>query len=295
VFFKPQLVMFFEGIRSERKLVEVASLNLAHRWYLGFHLDEPLPDHSSLTRIRDRYGLVVFRRFFEHVVELYQEAGLVWGKELLFDATQVQANAALDSLVPRLHEVARRHTDGQFGQDGAGSAPATGSAHEEEVAPERDAAAPSPLQPAVAGALAVSAPLQPPLWDLLEECRLDPARPPVNGYQRKGDQRVSTTDPGAAPMSSGGRLALGYHDHYVVDGGRARPRWSATVVYGTPIAAPTWRTLSPSPKYSRRSSRILRMAVRGRVTGSLSSDVRSERGCRALDLTPQPRRPPPAS
>jgi transposase len=36
IFFKLQLVMFFEGIRSERKLVETASLNLAHRWYLGY-------------------------------------------------------------------------------------------------------------------------------------------------------------------------------------------------------------------------------------------------------------------
>jgi transposase len=49
VFFKLQLVMFFEGIRSERKLIETASLNLAHRWYLGYTLDEELPDHSSLT------------------------------------------------------------------------------------------------------------------------------------------------------------------------------------------------------------------------------------------------------
>ncbi len=52
VFFKLQLVMFFEGLRSERQLIETASLNLAHRWYLGYALDEDLPDHSSLTRIR---------------------------------------------------------------------------------------------------------------------------------------------------------------------------------------------------------------------------------------------------
>ena len=56
VFFKLQLVMFFEGIRSERQLIETASLNLAHRWYLGYALDEDLPDHSSLTRIRQRLG-----------------------------------------------------------------------------------------------------------------------------------------------------------------------------------------------------------------------------------------------
>jgi transposase len=50
VFFKLQLIMFFEGIRSERKLTETASLNLAHRWYLGYSRDEELPVHSSLTR-----------------------------------------------------------------------------------------------------------------------------------------------------------------------------------------------------------------------------------------------------
>src|SRR6476659_4864542 len=43
VFFKLQLVMFFEGIRSERQLIETASLNLAHRWYLGYPLDDALP------------------------------------------------------------------------------------------------------------------------------------------------------------------------------------------------------------------------------------------------------------
>jgi hypothetical protein len=152
-------------------------------------LDEPLPDHSSLTRIRDRFGLAVFRCFFERVVELRQTAGLVWGKELIFDATKVAANAAVDSLVPRLREVAREHVDELFAQDGA-----------EQAEPE-----PPPRR-----------------WDLLEECRLDPARPSVNGYQRKGDQRVSTTDADAAPMSRDGRLGLGYHDHHVVDGGRAR-------------------------------------------------------------------------
>jgi len=63
VFFKLQLVMFFEGLRSERQLVQVAADRLSVRWYLGYDLHEPLPDHSSMTRIRDRYGLAIFRRF----------------------------------------------------------------------------------------------------------------------------------------------------------------------------------------------------------------------------------------
>ena len=63
VFFKLQLVMFFEGIRSERQLMRHAADRLSIRWYLGYDLGEPLPDHSSLTRIRERYGVEVFRRF----------------------------------------------------------------------------------------------------------------------------------------------------------------------------------------------------------------------------------------
>jgi len=69
VFFKLQLVMFFEDIRSERLLMRQVADRLSIRWYLGYDLDEPLPDHSSLSKIRQRYGLSVFRRFFEAIVE----------------------------------------------------------------------------------------------------------------------------------------------------------------------------------------------------------------------------------
>ena len=101
VFFKLQLIMFFEGLRSERQLMRVVADRLSLRWYLGYDLAEPLPDHSSLTRIRERYGLAIFRRFFEAIVEQCLAAGLVWGKELYFDATKVEANASLDSVAPR--------------------------------------------------------------------------------------------------------------------------------------------------------------------------------------------------
>src|SRR5215212_6793005 len=101
VFFKLQLVLFFEGLRSERQLMRVVADRLSLRWYLGYDLSESLPDHSSLTRIRERYGLEVFRRFFETIVEQCIDAGLVWGQELYIDATKVAANAALGSLHPR--------------------------------------------------------------------------------------------------------------------------------------------------------------------------------------------------
>jgi transposase len=51
VFFKLQLVMFFEGIRSECQLIETTSLNLADRYSLGYAPDEALPNHSNVAHI----------------------------------------------------------------------------------------------------------------------------------------------------------------------------------------------------------------------------------------------------
>ena len=91
VFFKLQLILFFEGVRSERQLLRIVADRLSLRWYLGYDLTESLPDHSSLTRIRERYGLAVFRRFFEAVVDQCDAAGLVWGQEV-FVATAISSH-----------------------------------------------------------------------------------------------------------------------------------------------------------------------------------------------------------
>jgi transposase len=215
VFFKLQLIMFFEGIRSERQLIMTASLNLAHRWYLGYALDEDLPDHSSLTRIRQRLGIDIFQRFFEQVVDLCQATGLVWGRELYVDATKVEANADLDSLVPRFYHAAKTHVAGLFAAD----VPTDAAKREAEAAADVLPAGVIRL-PNVAGDEVGRA--APPRWKLLEERRLDPQRLPSGGYRRTTDFRVSSTDPDATPMRTGTETKLGYHDHYVVDGGKAR-------------------------------------------------------------------------
>ena len=59
-------------------------------------------------------------------------------------------------------------------------------------------------------------------WQLLAERRLDPDRPPSGPYRRITDVRVSTSDPDATPLGAGDDGRLGYHDHDVVDGGKAR-------------------------------------------------------------------------
>jgi transposase len=63
--------------RSERLLMRQVADRLSVRWYAGYDLDEPLPDHSTLSKIRTRYGLEVFRRFFEAIVKQCQQAKLV--------------------------------------------------------------------------------------------------------------------------------------------------------------------------------------------------------------------------
>jgi len=116
VFFKLQLIMFFEDIRSERQLMDMAAMRLDCRWYIAYDLNEPVPDHSSLTAIRNRFGLEVFQRFFEQIVEMCIEAGLVWGREMHFDGTMVRANAAYDNQIPRFYHQAQSHLQAVFQQ-----------------------------------------------------------------------------------------------------------------------------------------------------------------------------------
>src|SRR5215218_9961084 len=211
VFFKLQLVMFFEGIRSERELVRVAADRLSIRWYLGYDLDEELPDHSSLTKIRRRYGLAVFRRFFEAIVEQCKEAGLIWGKELYVDATQVEANASLDSNRPRF--AVEAHLGELFTDDGADE--------ERRVAGEGQ-----PIEvpvPITEGEREQLARANAGRHDWLARDGAPDRTIKRASYQRRSDFEASATDPDAALMAlKKGGLHFGYHDHYAVDGGKAR-------------------------------------------------------------------------
>jgi transposase len=211
VFFKLQLVMFFEGIRSDRELVRVAADRLSVRWYLGYDLGEELPDHSSLTRIRQRYGLAVFRRFFEAIVEQCRAAGLVWGKELYFDATQVKANASLDSIPPRF--AVEAHLGELFTDDLADeSNPKEGESQPIELS--------VPVSEAEREQLART---KAERHDWLARDGAPDRTLIRDGYRRRSDFEASATDPDAALMAvKKGGLHFGSHDHYAVDGGKAR-------------------------------------------------------------------------
>jgi len=212
VFFKLQLVLFFEDLRSERQLMELAADRLSIRWYLGYDLLEPLPDHSSLTYIRQRYGLEVFRRFFEEIVQLCIEAGLVWGKELFFDSTKVEANASVDSLLPRFAveaHLVRLFEDEEIhdAEEGAPQSPPSAGLHALPTADDHELRTKNAAKSD---------------W-ISREGRQDRAF--KSGYRKRtSDSRASRTDPDATAMTtrSKGGTRLGYQTHYVVDGGKAR-------------------------------------------------------------------------
>lgn len=63
--------------------MEQAQIERAWRRRLRYDLDEALPDHRSLTKFRGRYGLAVFRQFFEQIVRLCEDTGLVWGRSCI--------------------------------------------------------------------------------------------------------------------------------------------------------------------------------------------------------------------
>ena len=215
VFFKLQLVMFFEGLRSERQLMSVVADRLSLRWYLGYDLHEPLPDHSSLTRIRERYGLEIFRRFFERIVEMCFEAGLVQGRELYFDATKVEANASLDSTRSRLL------VEDRLGEHLRGIFPDEALLVQDKDTMEISAAVVGAVGQEERRTLAHRNARQHRWIAQAGRQKPDAVR---WGYRRMADLRMSTTDPDASPMrcKNKGSSRLGYQTHYVVDGGKAR-------------------------------------------------------------------------
>ena len=92
------LAGFFQGIVQDRKLMREAQVNLAIRWFAGFRLDDKLPDHSSLTKIRQRWGVKRFKEIFLKTVQSCINAGLVNGETVHVDATLIRADVSWESV-----------------------------------------------------------------------------------------------------------------------------------------------------------------------------------------------------
>ena len=105
------LAGFFQGIVHDRKLMREAQVNLAIRWFAGYRLDEKLPDHSSLTRIRQRWGAERFKKIFLKTVQSGIDAGLVSGETVHVDATLIRADVSWESLTTEYAETVIKEND----------------------------------------------------------------------------------------------------------------------------------------------------------------------------------------
>jgi transposase len=101
VYFKMLMIGFFEGIESERQIAARCEDSLSLRDFLGYALDEPTPDHSSMSIIRQRLGSDCFERVFALVLAALQRHGLLKGRHLGIDSSVIEANASLRSLSER--------------------------------------------------------------------------------------------------------------------------------------------------------------------------------------------------
>lgn len=107
------LLQVLYSIRSERMLVEQLEYNLLFRWFVGLSVDEPVWDHSTFSKNRDRlFGADIARELFDAIVEQVRMAGLLSDQHFSVDGTMIEAWASHKSFRPK---------------DGSGGPPGTGS------------------------------------------------------------------------------------------------------------------------------------------------------------------------
>jgi len=99
VILKMMFLLFFDDIASERELMAIIPERLDYLWFLGYGLNDPIPNHSVLSKARKRWGKEVFESFFVRTVVQCVEAGLVDGRKVHVDSSLVDANASKDSVL----------------------------------------------------------------------------------------------------------------------------------------------------------------------------------------------------
>ncbi len=101
IYSRSLLVGYFEGIDSERGIAWRMADSLALRRFVGIALDEKTPDHSTISRTRCLIDLETHREVFAWALAVLADRGLLKGKRIAIDATTLEANAAMHSIVRR--------------------------------------------------------------------------------------------------------------------------------------------------------------------------------------------------
>jgi len=99
IILKMMFLLFYDNVGSERQLMKIIAERLDYLWFLGYGLDQEIPDHSVLSKARARWGNEVFERLFVQTIHASLAAGLVEGSKLHLDGSLIAANASRDSVI----------------------------------------------------------------------------------------------------------------------------------------------------------------------------------------------------
>ena len=122
VILKMMLLLVMYNVRSERELMDTIPMRLDWMWFLGYDLDDKIPNHSVLSKARNRWGAQAFKCFFERIVGQCAQAGLIDGSKVFMDASLMEANASNNSVVnqqalSRYLNASYRRLEAQLEQD----------------------------------------------------------------------------------------------------------------------------------------------------------------------------------
>lgn len=133
---KLMFLLFYDNVASERELMRIVRERLDYLWFLGWGLDDEVPNHSVLSKARKRWGPEVFERLFLRIVQTCVEAGMVDGKKIHVDGSLVDADASKSSVVkgsPEMIAALRQVYQAQAKKLDEPEETATGSRHYETV------------------------------------------------------------------------------------------------------------------------------------------------------------------
>jgi len=105
VILKLMFLLFYENIKSERALMRQFPLRMDWLWFCDYDLDEDTPDHSVLSKARNRWGAEIFEQFFMNILEQCITAGLVDGETIYIDSSMIAANADINKVRPQLRKI----------------------------------------------------------------------------------------------------------------------------------------------------------------------------------------------
>src|SRR2546428_10692059 len=190
-YFRLLVLGYFEGLDSERGIAWRAADSLAIRSFVGLGLDAAAPDHSTISRTRRLIDVETHRAVFTWVQERLAAAGLLKGRTVAIDATTLEANAAIRSIVrrdnrrelPGISDAARGRVGHQDAD--ARSAGAPGSAAQEADVEQ-----------------GLGEPLGPRREDHQDEGRPHAPRAQTGARRRSGHQRARGGHPGTLPRAA---------------------------------------------------------------------------------------------